>query len=153
MLGILEVQFFEFLPIQREKNPALPGGMPQHLVVSHGKPILACIPSGLHIVPKRSEAFHHRQGEVLVAVKSRHRIGFLILLVLRDSPCDFSRIRSRIVVGVHQILGGQRGEGIQNARLGDPQLTRPNDRPYRNARSHKAGLATAHLSPSFSRVA
>ena len=119
--------------------------MLQHLVVMHGKPILACIPSGLHIVPKRSQAFHHRQWEVLVAVKSRHRIGFLILLVLRDSPCDFSRIRSRIVVGVHQILGSKRGKGIQNTRLGDAQLMRPNDCPYRNARSHKAGLATAHL--------
>jgi hypothetical protein len=43
MAGILTVEFFEILPVQREQHPTFPRSVCQHLLVGHGKPVFACI--------------------------------------------------------------------------------------------------------------
>ena len=50
MAGFLTMEFFEILPVQREQYPTFPRSVCQHRLVSHGKPVFACIAGGLHIM-------------------------------------------------------------------------------------------------------
>jgi hypothetical protein len=118
----------------------------KHVCIGHALVRLAGFLCGEHVMAQRTKRDNHRSWEILVGVKARHALRFLIFANhLRDLlGMSLPILPCRVQVGLSEIR-----ETLQNARVRHSQLPAFHQAGYGVTRLPNARLSTAHARRFF----